>query len=42
MATGAILLPGLVEAHTHLDKTLYGMEWNVNDVGSHAPRQDRQ
>jgi cytosine/creatinine deaminase len=30
---GAILLPGLVEAHTHLDKTLYGMKWNVNDVG---------
>jgi cytosine/creatinine deaminase len=31
---GAILLPGLVEAHTHLDKTLFGMKWNVNDVGS--------
>ena len=30
---GAILLPGLVEAHTHLDKTLFGMTWNVNDVG---------
>ena len=24
---GAIALPGLVEAHTHLDKTLWGMPW---------------
>ncbi|MBK5927100.1 amidohydrolase family protein, partial [Rhodobaculum claviforme] len=24
---GAIALPGLVEAHTHLDKTLWGMDW---------------
>ena len=31
---GAIALPGLIEAHTHLDKTLFGMPWNVNDVGS--------
>ncbi|MDX8510724.1 amidohydrolase family protein [Mesorhizobium captivum] len=31
---GAILLPGLVEAHTHLDKTLYGMPWNRNSVPS--------
>lgn len=31
---GAILLPGFVEAHTHLDKTLYGMAWNPNNVGS--------
>lgn len=31
---GAILLPGFVEAHTHLDKTLFGMPWNVNTVGS--------
>ena len=30
---GALLLPGLVEAHTHLDKTLWGMDWYVNDVG---------
>jgi len=30
---GAILLPGLVEAHTHLDKTLLGMPWYVNEVG---------
>lgn len=30
---GAILLPGLVEAHTHLDKTLLGMPWYKNEVG---------
>jgi cytosine/adenosine deaminase-related metal-dependent hydrolase len=30
---GAILLPGLVEAHTHLDKTLWGMAWYRNEVG---------
>jgi cytosine/adenosine deaminase-related metal-dependent hydrolase len=30
---GAILIPGLVEAHTHLDKTLLGMPWYRNDVG---------
>ncbi len=29
----ALLLPGLVEAHTHLDKTLLGMPWYRNDVG---------
>ncbi|MFZ9449024.1 MAG: amidohydrolase family protein, partial [Alphaproteobacteria bacterium] len=26
-------LPGLVEAHTHLDKTLLGMKWYRNEVG---------
>ncbi len=31
---GAILLPGLVEAHTHLDKTMFGMPWHPNTVGS--------
>lgn len=29
---GAVLLPGLVEAHTHLDKTLLGMDWVENKV----------
>jgi cytosine/creatinine deaminase len=29
----ALLLPGLVEAHAHLDKTLLGMKWYRNDVG---------
>jgi cytosine/creatinine deaminase len=30
---GALLLPGLVEAHAHLDKTLWGLPWYVNEVG---------
>ena len=30
---GALLLPGLVEAHAHLDKTLWGMRWYRNEVG---------
>lgn len=30
---GAVLIPGLVEAHTHPDKTLIGMSWYHNDVG---------
>ncbi|WP_343232439.1 amidohydrolase family protein [Microvirga terricola] len=30
---GAIMIAGLVEAHTHLDKTLLGMPWYRNDVG---------
>jgi cytosine deaminase len=30
---GALLLPGLVESHTHLDKTLWGLAWYRNDVG---------
>lgn len=30
---GALLLPGLVEAHTHVDKTLWGMPWYRNEVG---------
>ncbi len=30
----AILLPGLVEAHAHLDKTLLGMDWVVNTVAA--------
>lgn len=30
---GEIVVPGLVEAHTHLDKTLLGLPWYVNEVG---------
>lgn len=30
---GAILLPGLVDAHTHLDKTLWGMGWRAHQAG---------
>lgn len=30
---GALALPGLVEAHTHLDKSLWGMGWRPNDSG---------
>ncbi len=32
---GDIVLPGLVEAHTHLDKTMWGMPWYRNEVGPH-------
>lgn len=30
---GALVLPSLVEAHTHLDKTLWGMPWHANTAG---------
>jgi cytosine/adenosine deaminase-related metal-dependent hydrolase len=30
---GALVLPGFVEGHTHLDKTNWGMPWVRNDVG---------
>lgn len=30
---GTIALPGLVEAHTHLDKTLLGMGWRPHQAG---------
>lgn len=30
---GQVLLPGLVEAHTHMDKTLLGMGWHANSAG---------
>ncbi len=33
-AKGTIAIPGLVEAHTHLDKTLMGMGWYENTVGT--------
>lgn len=29
----AIMLPGLVESHTHLDKSLVGLPWYKNEVG---------
>jgi cytosine deaminase len=32
---GEIVLPGLVEAHTHLDKTMWRMPWYKNEVGPH-------
>jgi cytosine/adenosine deaminase-related metal-dependent hydrolase len=32
-AAHRLAIPGLVEAHTHLDKTLWGMDWFENDVG---------
>jgi cytosine/creatinine deaminase len=32
-AAGALVLPGLVEAHTHLDKSLWGMGWHPNSAG---------
>lgn len=31
---GALLLPGLVEGHTHLDKTMWGLDWYRNEVGT--------
>jgi len=30
---GGLLLPGLIEGHTHLDKTLWGLPWYRNAVG---------
>jgi cytosine/creatinine deaminase len=30
---GALALPGLVEAHAHLDKTLWGMPWHSHQAG---------
>jgi cytosine deaminase len=32
-AGNRIALPGLVEAHTHLDKNMLGMPWYANEVG---------
>jgi cytosine/adenosine deaminase-related metal-dependent hydrolase len=34
---GAIVLPGLVEAHTHLDKNLLGLPWHSNCAGPTIP-----
>jgi len=30
--TGCVMLPGLVDAHTHLDKTLLGLPWRPHDA----------
>ena len=30
---GRLLFPGLIDAHTHMDKTLIGMGWYRNEVG---------
>ncbi|NKX42946.1 cytosine deaminase, partial [Rhodobacteraceae bacterium R_SAG2] len=30
---GALALPGLVDAHAHLDKTLWGMPWHPHHQG---------
>jgi cytosine deaminase len=30
---GEIVIPGLIEAHTHLDKSLWGLPWYKNEVG---------
>jgi len=35
----ALLLPGLVEGHAHLDKTVWGGPWYCNEVG--PDRMDR-
>jgi cytosine deaminase len=32
-ATGCVLLPGLVDAHAHIDKTLWGTPWHAHDAG---------
>ena len=36
---GALLLPGLIEGHTHLDKTTWGGPWHRNEIG--PTRADR-
>lgn len=30
--TGYILFPAFVDAHTHFDKTLWGLDWFCNDL----------
>lgn len=32
-ASGCLLLPGLADAHAHLDKTLWGTPWHPNQAG---------
>jgi cytosine deaminase len=37
-ATGSLMLPGLVDAHAHLDKTLWGTPWHPHQAGPTAVR----
>ena len=30
---GMLVFPGLIDAHTHMDKTLLGLPWHRNEVG---------
>ncbi|MEO6321136.1 MAG: amidohydrolase family protein [Polaromonas sp.] len=32
-ASGCLVLPGLVDAHAHVDKTLWGMPWHSHQAG---------
>ena len=32
-AGGRLMIPGLVEAHTHLDKSFWGMGWHKHTAG---------
>lgn len=32
-ATGCLVIPGLVDAHAHIDKTLWGMPWRPHQAG---------
>ena len=31
--SGCLVLPGLVDAHAHIDKTLWGTPWHAHDAG---------
>jgi cytosine/adenosine deaminase-related metal-dependent hydrolase len=33
-AGGRLMIPGLVEAHTHLDKSFWGMGWQRHEAGA--------
>ena len=40
-AGGRLMIPGLVEAHTHLDKSFWGMGWHRHtDVYKRQPPHD--
>ena len=34
---GQLALPGLVDAHAHLDKTLWGLPWRPHTAGDGLP-----